>query len=169
MSRVLVLRSSRHLEVALRATAARWPSAQLMVVCQPGHETEVVTLDRGPRLAVFPYSRITPWTWMWSKAAWGALAWRPDEVVVQLPAATIRRSWLLGVVAIMAGRGAFWCVLPDGRMIQQPAAAWLGEMLTIAPQLLLNCTLISLVAVIAVCAWPSYVWARLRRPGTGRA
>jgi hypothetical protein len=122
--RVLVLRSSRYLDLALRQTADRWPQAGLAIVAPPN------TYAGPTKWPVFAFAgrAFSPWNWWRSAARRQVRAWRPNEVVIQLPGASTYGSVNLGLTALLISPRGFWFVRPDGQLQFMPASRWLGEL-----------------------------------------
>ena len=153
-----MLRSSRYLDLALRQSQAKWPGADVAVVAPKG------VLDSTLRRRVFDFSagRFSPWTWWRSSTRTQVRAWKPDEVVVQLPSASTKGSANLGLAALLIAPHGFWFVLPDGELQFMPASRWLGELAFRGAKPALGMAAIAAVALGTIIAWPAYMVSRAR-------
>jgi hypothetical protein len=82
--RVLLLRSGRHLHVAIDAVERKWPGAEIGVVGTPGSEA-LIERAGVPHDRIFIFAerpRFTPAAFICSRAAVAARRWRYDRVVV---------------------------------------------------------------------------------------
>ena len=162
--RVVVLRSSRYLPLALRRLAVQWPHADIAVVAPRRFRDE---WDRAARLYEFSARRFSPWTWWRSTARGHVRAWRPDEVVLQLPEPTTQGAVGLGLVALWIAPRGFWLVSPTGDLHFMSAWRWLGDLASRAARVGFVATAIILVAVGSIVAWPAYRLARARAARSG--
>lgn len=162
--RVVVLRSSRYLPLALRVSAGRWPHADIAVVAQTGAGDECV---RAAHVFEFTASRFSLWTWWRSTTRRRVHGWRPDEVVVQLPVPGTHRSASLGLVALWIAPHGFWFVLPTGELQFMSPWRWLADLCSRAAWMALVPAAVVSVAVGSILAWPAYQrsCARVSRGG----
>jgi hypothetical protein len=81
--RILLLRSGRHLRVAIAALASRFPGCQVAVVGTPGCEAALdqAGVPHGARF-VYPAARFRPLAFFFSSTALAARRWRFDRVAV---------------------------------------------------------------------------------------
>lgn len=154
--RVLVLRSSRYLQLALRQSAARWPGADIAVVA-PKRSGDAAFQ---PRLYDFSASHFSPWTWWCSTARSRVRAWRPDEVVLQLPEPGTLGTVSLGLVALWLAPHGFWFVLPNGDLQFMSPSRWLADLALRAAWAAVVVVAIPLVAMGSMLAWPAYRLSR---------
>jgi hypothetical protein len=119
MPRILLLRSGRHLQVALAALDARFPGAQVAVVGTPGGERAI--LEAGiaeDRTFIYQGRRFTPVAFFASRAAAAARRWRFDQVAVLWndPAGTGQGN--VDRTALLLTRRGFLAVTPDGSIVE---------------------------------------------------
>lgn len=127
------------------------------------------TREDGNQSRIFDFSanRFSPWTWWRSAARREVRAWRPDDVVLQLPEPGTIGSVSLGLVALwMAPRG-FWFVLPTGEMQFMPPSRWLEDLSMRAAWRSFAWTAIVLIAAAAFVTWPIYQLSRARASRSG--
>jgi hypothetical protein len=119
--RVLLLRTGRHLHVALDALGGRWPGCEVAVVGTPGSEGAIAQAGVSPSHTFVYDTRPTfePWAFRFSRAALAARRWGFDHLVVLWndPAGTGQGNVDRTAFA-MAPRG-FLAVTPDGRLIDR--------------------------------------------------
>jgi hypothetical protein len=140
---VLVLRTSRFVDVAVHAARVRWPGVDLRVEGR-----------NGP---------ITPAGIVTSRWGWRLLAWRPCAVVLQWwnpdgyghEAAT----W----AALLIAPRRVYAVLADGTWIRVTAARRAMHACRPAWRGLRGALLVTMIAMASAAAWPAAVWFRRRK------
>ena len=117
--RILLLRSGRHLQVALAAMEARFPGAEVAVVATPGGERAIreagVPEDR---TLTYAGRRFTPFAFFVSRAAAGARRWRFDRVAVLWNDPTGTGQGNVDRTALFLAPRGFLAVTPDGGVVE---------------------------------------------------
>jgi hypothetical protein len=120
-NRVLLLRSGRHLQVALSALQAQIPGCEVGVVGTPGSESAIaqagVTASN-----TFIYSkrpRFTPAAFFFSATAIAARCWRFDRVAVLWNDPDGSGQGNVDRTALTLAPRGFLAITPDGRVVER--------------------------------------------------
>jgi hypothetical protein len=118
--RILLLRSGRHLQVALVALAARFPGVEVAVVGTPGGERAI--LEAGvaeDRTFIYTGRRFTPVAFFTSRTAAAARRWGYEQVAVLWndPGGTGQGN--VDRTALLLTRRGFLAVTPDGGLVER--------------------------------------------------
>lgn len=119
--RILLLRSGRHLELALTALQARVPGCEVAVVGTPGSEAAIATAGV-PGARTFIYrrrSRFTPMAFCFSPAGVAARCWRFDRVAVLWNDPDGTGQGNVDRTALLLAPQGFLAVTPDGRITER--------------------------------------------------
>lgn len=155
---MVVLRTSRYLSLALRQAAERWPHSEFAVVAPARIDSECGQARRFE----FSASHFSLWTWWRSTASTQVRAWRPDELVLQLPEPGTLGTVSLGLVALSIAPHGFWFVVPNGDLQFMSRRRWLADLAVRSAWMAGVVTAIPLVAAGSVLAWPAYRLSRAR-------
>ncbi|MEW6320997.1 MAG: hypothetical protein AB1635_07900 [Acidobacteriota bacterium] len=156
--RVAVFRSSRHLALAVVTAQSVWPGCAIAVVHQPGRALEARIL--GVPIEYGATARFRVLGWVMSSARRTLRAWAPDEIVVQFQDESGAGCRELGLVALLAGRGRFHAVLPDGSLHTVDAWGWLRAAARAAALAGRNCVLLAAIAAASILAAPVWMLSR---------
>jgi hypothetical protein len=118
---VLLLRSGRHLQIALGALNARWPGCEVAVVGTPGSEAAIARAGISAACTFVYDARPTfqPFAFRLSQAATAAQRWGFDHLAVLWNDPMGSGQGNIDRTAFaMAPRG-FVAVTPDGRLIER--------------------------------------------------
>jgi len=157
--RVLVLRSGRHLRVALDALARRYPGAEFAVVGTSGSERAIEQAGIAPeRIFVFAARpRFTPLAFLLSTTARAARRWDADHVAVLWNDPDGAGQGNVDRTALTLAPRGFLAITPDGRMaIRQP-----GPQVAYEVRRALASAAVS--AVLAALYVPAVLWPARRR------
>jgi hypothetical protein len=150
--RILVLRTGRHLNVAVAALGARWPGCEIAVVGTPGSEPAIAQAGV-PSSRTFVYDAaptFRPAAFWFSRAARAAHGWGFDRVAVLWndPAGTGQGN---------VDRTAFWlsprgfiAVTPDGGIVHRSVWPHLARQLRRA---VISVAAAPLLGLLFVPAW----------------
>lgn len=119
--RVLLLRSGRHLHVALAALRAHAPACEVAVVGTPGSERAIEQAGV-PAACTFIYSRqprFTPLAFFLSRTALAARCWRFDRVAVLWNDPDGAGQGNVDRTALALDVRGFLAITPDGRVIER--------------------------------------------------
>jgi hypothetical protein len=119
--RILLLRSGRHLEVAVAALRTRMPGCEIAVVGTPGSEAAIASAGV-PAARTFIYrgrSRFTPMAFNLSPAGVAARCWRFDRVAVLWNDPDGTGQGNVDRTALLLSPTGFLAVTPDGRVAER--------------------------------------------------
>jgi hypothetical protein len=120
--RIVLIRSGRHLAVALAALEAHAPGCEVAVVGTPGSE-HVIEQAGIPRERIHVYAkrpRFTPLAFAFSTTSVAARLWRFDEVAVLWNDPDGKGQGNVDRTALTLSSGrAFLAVTPDGRVVER--------------------------------------------------
>jgi len=118
--RILLLRSGRHLRVAMDALSARFPGCRIGVVGTPGSRPAIEQAGIAPEDA-FTYEgvRFQPLTFFFSRTALAVRAWRYDQVAILWndPDGTGQGN-VDRTACAMSPRG-YLAITPDGTIVER--------------------------------------------------
>ena len=120
-TRVLLIRSGRHLTTALTALEAAFPGCEVAVVGTPGSERAIEQAGI-PRERTFIYTlrtRFTPIAFLFSPTSIAARLWRFDRVAVLWNDPEGRGQGTVDRTALALDPRGFVAVTPDGRIIER--------------------------------------------------
>ncbi len=119
--RVLLLRSGRHLGLALSALRARWPGCEIAVVGTAGSESAIA--ESGvPGSRTFIYRgrpRFTPLAFSCSATGVAVRCWRFDRVAVLWNDPEGTGQGNVDRTALLLAPSGFLAVTPDGRITER--------------------------------------------------
>ena len=119
--RILVLRTGRHLAVAVAALGSRWPGCEIAVVGTPGSEPAIAQAGV-PSAHTFVYDAaptFQPAAFRFSRAARAAQRWGFDRVAVLWNDPTGSGQGNVDRTAFWLAPLGFVAVTPDGRMVDR--------------------------------------------------
>lgn len=119
--RILVLRTGRHLGVAVAALGARWPGCEIAVVGTPGSEAAIAQAGVLPA-HTFVYDAaptFQPAAFRFSRAARAAQRWGFDRVAVLWNDPSGSGQGNVDRTAFWLAPRGFVAVTPDGRMVDR--------------------------------------------------
>ena len=181
--RVVILRCSRFLPLAVDACRDRWPGAELRVVYQPGSEHELAACGIAPDAAI-PFGdapRLRPLVFVRSEAFRQLKRWQPDAAVLQWSSPDGRPESTVALCAALTGSARVHAVRVDGRWIDQRRRRWIADALAQAFRGLVDrigraavwclcaCAVggIGLLAVLFTPAWQVLRWRERTRLSRG--
>ena len=117
--RILLLRSGRHLQVALAALEARFPGAEVAVVCTPGGERAIREAGiADDRAFVYTGRRFTPLAFFLSRSARAARRFQFDQVAVLWNDPSGAGQGNVDRTALLLTRRGFLAIAPDGTVVE---------------------------------------------------
>jgi len=119
--RVLLLRSGRHLQVALTALQAHVPGCEIGVVGTPGSERAIEQAGV-PAANIFVYAkrpRFTPTAFFFSTTAVAARCWRFNRVAVLWNDPDGAGQGNVDRTALTLAPRGFLAITPDGRVVER--------------------------------------------------
>src|SRR4051794_19698362 len=120
--RMLLIRSGRHLAIALAAIEAQFPGCEVAVVGTPGSEHAIEQAGI-PRERIYVYSRrprFTPLAFAFSTTSLSARLWRFDRVAVLWNDPDGNGQGNVDRTALLLNSGrAFLAITPDGGLVQR--------------------------------------------------
>jgi hypothetical protein len=139
--RIILLRSGRHLRVAMDALAARFPGCRIAVVGTPGSQPaiEQAGIAAGDAF-VYTGSRFQPLAFFFSRTALAIRRWRYDEVAVLWNDPDGRGQGNVDRTALAMRLRGYLAVTPDGTVVERD----------LMPQVLTEC--LRAAASVAVAA-----------------
>ncbi len=162
--RVLVLRTSRFVGLAVAMAQARWPGADIRVLHQAGTEAELraAGVEPDPRLTMPRGRRITAASVLASP--WGRFArsWHPDHVVVQWWNRDGRGHEAVDLAALLLQPRGFHVVFDDGVVWDEPRSARLGRPFRQAWYVVRGVLIVVAIAAATACVWPAAAWFECR-------
>jgi hypothetical protein len=119
--RILLIRSGRHLRVALDALAARSPGCRIAVVGTPGSEPamEQAGVAAGDRFVYAGRARFTPLAFFFSGTAVSARRWRYDRVAILWNDPDGTGQGNVDRTALAMSPHGYLAIAPDGRVIER--------------------------------------------------
>jgi hypothetical protein len=158
--RVLLLRTGRHLQVAMTALRARWPQCEIAVVGTPGSEAAIAQAGVAPACTLI-YDRtptFRPVAFRLSRTAWAARQWGFDQVAVLWNDPSGTGQGNVDRTAFALAPEGFVAVTPDGRLIDRRLWPQVRrELRRAATSLVAGCILGALFV-------PGWIVSRRRRP-----
>jgi hypothetical protein len=121
--RILLLRSGRHLRVAMEALAVRYPGCHIGVVGTPGSQTalrQAGILERDAFLHDRP--RFLPAAFFFSRTALAVRRWRYDQVAILWNDPDGQGQGNVDRTALAMSPGGYLAVTPDGSVVER--ALW---------------------------------------------
>ena len=118
--RILLLRSGRHLRVAIDALTARYPGCHVGVVGTPGSEAALAAVDLAPEdCFIYRAPRIEPLRFVFSRTALAIRRWRYDRIAILWndPDGTGQGNVDRAALA-MSPRG-YVAIAPDGTIVER--------------------------------------------------
>jgi hypothetical protein len=118
--RVLLLRSGRHLRVAMEALTARWPGCAIGVVGTPGAEPAIAQAGvAAGDCFVYPAPRLQPLAFVFSATALAARRWGYDRVAILWNDPDGTGQGNVDRTALAMGLRGYVAVTPDGRIVER--------------------------------------------------
>jgi hypothetical protein len=157
--RILLLRSGRHLHVALAALQAHAPGCEVAVVGTPGSELaiEQAGIAAANTLIFSKRPRFSPAAFFFSTTALAARAWRYTRVAVLWNDPDGVGQGNVDRTAFTLAPGGFLAIAPDGRVIER----------TLWPQvrreLLRTVTSVGIAIMLGALYLPALLWPARRR------
>jgi hypothetical protein len=113
--RVLLLRTGRHLQVAITALHREFPGAHLGVIGTPGSEHLIEQAGVGSQDAfIYRASRFTPFRFLVSRTATAARRWQFTHVAVLWNDPDGSGQGNVDRTALVLSPTGFWAITPDG-------------------------------------------------------
>ena len=121
MRRVLLLRSGRHLQVAIAALQSRWPDCQIAVVGTTGSQAaiEQAGVDAGNIFIYTKQPRFSPAAFLFSATAVAVRCWRFDRVAVLWNDPDGAGQGNVDRTAFLLAPRGFLAVTPDGSLVER--------------------------------------------------
>jgi hypothetical protein len=161
--RVLLLRTGRHLQVALGALGRHFPGCEVAVVGTPGSEAAIAQAGVPGGLTFVYDARPTfdPWAFGLSRAARAARRWGFDHVAVLWnDPSGVGQGNVDRTAFSLAPRG-FWAVTPDGGLIERRLWPQLRR------ELMRGLASLAVGSVLALVFIPAYLAGRGPQPASG--
>ena len=118
--RILVLRSGRHLRVAMEALTARFPGCRIAVVGTPGSEAALAMADVRPGDAfIYRAARIQPFAFLFSPTAVAVWRWKYDRVAILWNDPDGTGSGNVDRTACALGPCGYLAITPDGTVVER--------------------------------------------------
>jgi hypothetical protein len=158
--RVLILRTSRFVGMAVACARAAWPTAEVRVLYQSGAEAELRSagIDPDIRFALPRGSRITLTSLLTSRWGWRLLWWRPDEILVQWWNPVGDGHQAVDRAALMLQPRGFHVVQNDGTRIWMPVGRRLARPFRALGRRLASVLIVVAIAGTSAALWPMAVW-----------
>lgn len=161
--RVLILRTSRFMGLAVEWARREWPGATIRVVHQPGTEDELRAAGIGvtDRIRMRPHDRITAlalWSSRWGWAAWW---WRPDHVVVQWWNIDGRGHAAADRAALLLQSRGFHVVMEDRSSQWMPRSRWQSRASSLVSRRCAGAAMVIGIVIATVVLWPITAWRRM--------
>ena len=157
--RVLLLRSGRHLRIAMDALTARFPGCHIGVVGTPGSEAAVAQAGIASEdYLLHSAPRIEPLAFFFSRTALAARRWRYDQIAILWNDPQGTGQGNVDRAALAMSPSGYFAITPDGTIVER----------SLGPQLRAECVrAVASVAVGAVLGallyLPAYVASAFRR------
>jgi len=158
--RILLLRSGRHLRVAMEALAARSPGCRIAVVGTPGSEAALAAADVPPGDAfIYAAPRMQPFAFLCSRTALAVWRWRYDQVAILWNDPDGTGSGNVDRTACVMSPRGYLAVTPDGTIVERsPWPQLRREVVRVAASMAVGCALGVLLYL------PALVRAAFTRP-----
>src|SRR5688500_1178424 len=118
--RILLLRSGRHLRVAMDALTARVPGCGIAVVGTPGSEAAMAAVDIRPGDAfVYAAPRMQPFAFLFSRTALAVWRWRYDQVAILWNDPDGTGSGNVDRTACVMSPRGYLAITPDGTIVER--------------------------------------------------
>lgn len=169
--RILLLRSGRHLRVAMDALAARYPGCRIAVVGTPGCEAAVAQAGLAPDdLFLYRAPRMQPLAFFFSTTAIAARRWRYDRVAILWNDPEGTGQGNVDRTAVAMSPGGYLAITPDGTIVSRRLLPQVRtECLRVGASIAVGAALAVLLYLPAlVCAPLAAARGRLRRSSSER-
>jgi hypothetical protein len=118
--RILLLRSGRHLRVALDALAARFPGCRIAVVGTPGSEAALATANVRPGDAfIYGAPRMQPFAFLFSRTVLAVWRWRYEQVAILWNDPDGTGSGNVDRTACILSPRGYLAITPDGTIVER--------------------------------------------------
>lgn len=118
--RILLLRSGRHLRVAMDAVTARFPGCRIGVVGTPGSEAAMATADVRPGDAfIYGAPRMQPLAFLFSSTAIAVWRWRYHHVAILWNDPDGTGSGNVDRTACVLSPRGYLAITPDGTIVER--------------------------------------------------
>jgi len=120
--RILLLRSGRHLRVAMDSLTARFPGCRVAVVGTPGSEAAISMTDVRPGDAfIYRAPRMQPFAFLFSPTALAVWRWRYDHVAILWNDPDGTGSGNVDRTACVLSPRGYLAITPDGTIVERSA------------------------------------------------
>jgi len=121
--RILLLRSGRHLRVALDALAIRFPGCQIGVVGTPGSQAALQQVGiEDSDTFLYERTRFLPAAFFFSRTALAVRRWRYDQIAILWNDPDGQGQGNVDRTALTMNPGGYLAVTPDGTIVER--ALW---------------------------------------------
>ena len=118
--RILLLRSGRHLRVAMDALAARFPACRIGIVGTPGSEAAIATADVASADAfIYGGRRLQPLAFLFSATAIRVRTWRYDRVAILWNDPDGTGQGNVDRTAFALSPRGYLAITPDGTIVER--------------------------------------------------
>jgi hypothetical protein len=118
--RILLLRSGRHLRVAMDALTARFPGCRIAVVGTPGAEAAIATANVRPGdTFIYRAPRIQPFAFLSSRTAAAVWRWRYQDVAILWNDPQGTGSGNVDRTACLLSSRGYLAITPDGTIVER--------------------------------------------------
>jgi hypothetical protein len=118
--RILLLRSGRHLRVAMEALGQRFPGCRIGVVGTPGSQPAIEQAGIAPEdVFVYPATRFQPFAFAFSRTALAVRRWRYDHVAILWNDPDGAGQGNVDRTACAMGPRGYLAITPDGSLIER--------------------------------------------------
>lgn len=118
--RILILRSGRHLRVAMEALDQRFPGCQIGVVGTSGSQAAMTQAGIAPEDGfIYPATRFQPLAFAFSRTAFAVRRWRSDHVAILWNDPEGAGQGNVDRTACAISRRGYLAVTPDGGLIER--------------------------------------------------
>jgi hypothetical protein len=162
--RILLLRSGRHLRVAIDALSAHAPGCRIGVVGTPGSEP-ALSAAGVPAGDTFVYTapRFQPFAFWWSRTAAACRRWRYDEVAILWNDPEGSGQGNVDRTALALSPRGYMAIAPDGSIVSRSSGPLLRrEALRVGASIAVGAALGVLLYLPALVAAPAAAVRRRR-------
>jgi hypothetical protein len=118
--RILLLRSGRHLRVAMEALGQRFPGCQIGVVGTSGSQTAMTQAGIAPEDGfIYPATRFQPLAFAFSRTAFAVRRWRYDHVAILWNDPEGAGQGNVDRTACAISRRGYLAITPDGSLVER--------------------------------------------------
>jgi len=157
--RVLLLRSGRHLQLAMDSLRSRWPGCEIAVVGTTGSQAALARagIEPGNTFIYERRPRFSPGAFFFSATALAARGWRFDRVAVLWNDPDGSGQGNVDRTAFLLAPRGFVAVTPDGSLVQRRLTPQVRREFRRAVRS------VAVAAMLAALFVPAFVLGRLKK------